>query len=210
MIAGRLNQYLALALKRSPRAQELSTTLEGRRLKVSIDGFPAAIWICASAGTLHLALGNGGEDPADVSVHGSPAALLGLIGSATTNVTAQSSVEVSGDEQLALHFQQLARLLRPDFETLAGSIVGRIPAHLATRTLGALTTWGRSVAHSVVRNVGEYLAHESQDLVPRAEAESFFAGVEDLRRQLNLLDTRVAQLAVGVDDLASRTLRAAL
>ena len=39
-----------------------------------------------------------------------------------------------------------------------------------------------------VRNVAEYLAHERRDLVPRAEAEDFYRGVERLREDLDRLE----------------------
>jgi ubiquinone biosynthesis protein UbiJ len=44
--------------------------------------------------------------------------------------------------------------------------------------------------HTGVRNVAEYLAHERGDLVPRAEAEDFYRGVERLREDLDRLEAR--------------------
>jgi ubiquinone biosynthesis protein UbiJ len=38
--------------------------------------------------------------------------------------------------------------------------------------------------------VAEYLAHETGDLVPRAEAEDFYRGVERLREDLDRLEAR--------------------
>ena len=55
------------------------------------------------------------------------------------------------------------------------------------------TGFGRRAAQTGVRNVAEYLAHERGDLVPRAEAEDFYRGVERLREDLDRLETR-AQL----------------
>jgi ubiquinone biosynthesis protein UbiJ len=47
--------------------------------------------------------------------------------------------------------------------------------------------------------VAEYLAHESRDLVPRAEAEDFYRGVERLREDLDRLEAR-AQVLHRVDE----------
>ena len=45
-----------------------------------------------------------------------------------------------------------------------------------------------------MRNVAEYLAHERGDLVPRAEAEDFYRGVERLREDLDRLEARARML----------------
>jgi len=53
-----------------------------------------------------------------------------------------------------------------------------------------VTGFGRRAMNTGVRNVAEYLAHERGDLVPRAEAEDFYHGVERLREDLDRLDAR--------------------
>jgi ubiquinone biosynthesis protein UbiJ len=60
--------------------------------------------------------------------------------------------------------------------------------------VGKVMGYGRSVARTQVQNVGEYLAHESGDLVPRAEASAFMTGVDALREQADRLAARVATL----------------
>ena len=50
--------------------------------------------------------------------------------------------------------------------------------------------FGRRAVETGVRNVAEYLAHERGDLVPRAEAEDFYRGVERLREDLDRLEAR--------------------
>jgi ubiquinone biosynthesis protein UbiJ len=53
-----------------------------------------------------------------------------------------------------------------------------------------VTEFGRRAVRTGTRNVAEYLAHERGDLVPRAEAEDFYRGVERLREDLDRLDAR--------------------
>ena len=48
--------------------------------------------------------------------------------------------------------------------------------------------------------MAEYLAHERGDLVPRAEAEDFYRGVERLREDLDRLDARTRALE-GAQDI---------
>jgi ubiquinone biosynthesis accessory factor UbiJ len=195
MFIGPLNAYLSRSLDRSPRARELCSALAGRKLRLVIGGYPEPVWIVAAVDSLQVAHALSAEAAADVTVSGSPVGLLALTGEVSDEVFARSGVSVSGDEQLARQFLELARFLRPDLETTLGHLVGRIPSHLATRALGALGSWGRAARASLVRNTADFLAHESRDLVPRAEAESYLGGVEALRAQLTRAEVRVARLA---------------
>jgi ubiquinone biosynthesis accessory factor UbiJ len=198
MFIGPLNSYLARALERSPRAQELCAALAGRRLRLQIIGLPEALCITAAAGSLQLARAPDAAAAADLRVSGSPLALLALAGAGGDEALARSELSVDGDERLARQFQELARLLRPDLEAALGHFVGRIPSHLAARALDALASWSRAAGTSLARNAADYLAHESRDLVPRAEAEGFLGGVETLRAGLARVELRAARLAESV------------
>ena len=50
-----------------------------------------------------------------------------------------------------------------------------------------------------MRNVAEYLAHESGDLVPRAEAEVFLEGVDRLREDVDRAAARVDALLARLE-----------
>ena len=201
MFEAQLNRSLAQALSRSPRALELCATLTGRRLRVELSGFEISILLIVSASALQISTTSAAA--ADVTVSGTPLALLALASSNASHSVAVGGASISGDEQLAPQFQELARLLRPDLESMMGALVGRIPAHLATRAFSSLGAWGRAARDSLLRNTGEYLAHESRDLVPRAEAESFLGGVEALRAQLQRAEARAAQLTAQLEQLAA-------
>ncbi len=219
MFEAQINGYLARALERSPRARELCLALEGRRIRFEIAGFPAPLALTATGGALHFARAGvaadsavptdasaaaapGANTAADVTVTGSPFALLALARGDTDAAFGHSGAGMSGDEDIARQFQELARLLRPDPEAAAGQLIGRIPAHLATRALGAVADWGRAAGASLARNGADYLAHESRDLVPRAEAEQFLGGVEALRTQLTASEARLARLSERLERLA--------
>jgi ubiquinone biosynthesis protein UbiJ len=203
MLASQVNDYLARALKRSPRALELCAQLDGRALKLAVSGLDVAVVVTAATGALRLSGGAAGA--ADVTVSGSPVALLALAGGEVEAAIARGTVSISGDERLAQQFRELARLLRPDLEGALGGVLGRIPAHLATRALGSLAAWSRAARDSVLRNGADYLAHESRDLVPRAEAEGFLSGVEALRARLTRAEARAAGLAAQLERLPPRS-----
>ena len=201
MFAAQINGYLARALEDSPRARELCVALEGRRIEVNITGFPGPLLLAATGGALHYSA-SGTTVPTDVTVSGSPLALLALARGDTDAALAQGNVAISGDEDLMRQFQELARLLRPDTEAAAGRVIGRIPAHLAARALGAVADWGRAAGESLTRNAADYFAHESRDLVPRAEAEGYLAGVETLRAQTAAAESRATRLTERLDALS--------
>jgi ubiquinone biosynthesis protein UbiJ len=205
MFAAQINGYLARGLERSPRARALCLALEGRCIRFDISGFPAPLALTATGGALHFAPAGaapGAATAADVTVTASPLALLALARGDSEAVFGHSGAHMSGDEEIARQFQELARLLRPDPEAAAGQLIGRMPAHLATRALGAVADWGRAAAASLARSGADYLAHESRDLVPRAEAEQFLGGVETLRAQLAASEARLERLAERLGQLA--------
>jgi ubiquinone biosynthesis protein UbiJ len=209
MFVAPLNRYLERALSRSPRARDLCTALEGRNLQLTVDGLPGSLRIAASGGALRATPVAGDaattDAPADVTVHGSPLALLAMAGGEARGVVMGGNARVEGDELLVERFQELARLLRPDIEDAVGQIAGRVPAHLATRAFLLLADWGRAAGESVLRNASDYLAHESRDLVPRAEAEGYFQGVEGLRSAVTRAELRLAQLDERLSALAARS-----
>jgi ubiquinone biosynthesis protein UbiJ len=210
MLAAQLNVYLARALKRSPRAQQLCVALDGRRLRLHINHLPGALCVAVANGALqatHAEASAGAMDSAaDVTIHGSPIGLLALAGGDASGVVMRGSASVEGDERLVQQFQELTRLLRPDIEAAMGQVVGRVPAHLATRALTLFTSWARAARDSVVRNSADYLAYESRDLVPRAEAEGYFSGVEALRSAVTRAEERAARLAERVAALNGRSI----
>jgi ubiquinone biosynthesis protein UbiJ len=205
MLVAQLNRYLAHALGESPRARELCTQLQGRRLQAEIVGVPGALVLSVADGTLLVTHTAGSEQGpnADVSVHGTAFGLLALAGGDAASAVGQGGASIVGDELLAQRFQELARLIRPNTEAAMARVVGRIPSHLGSRALTVFAAWASAARESVTRNAAEYLAHESRDLVPRAEAESFFSGVEALRSAVQRAEMRAAQVAERLAALAS-------
>src|SRR4029077_3483031 len=129
--------------------------LDGRRLRIIVSGWPTGIDVAAAGGRLEAGpaadaghvgadAGAGAGASPDVTLRGSAAALLAMAFGDARAVVERGGASLAGDEQLAQQFQELARLLRPDLEQALGSVVGRMPAHLAARTLRSLLDWGRA------------------------------------------------------------------
>jgi ubiquinone biosynthesis protein UbiJ len=120
--------------------------------------------------------------------------LLALAGAEPEAVIQRGDVRIEGDAEIAQQFRELVTLLRPDLEASLSGLVGRSAAHVLMRGLRGAAAWTRSSAWTGVQNLSEYLAHERGDLVPRAEAEHFMRGVDDLREQLDRIEARLTLL----------------
>lgn len=192
MITEKIQAVVDRHVAGSPRARELLGALEGRRLQVKVKFTPWSGSALASAGRLQLSKQTQG--PADVVITGTPLSLLALSKEAPADVIRRGDVRLDGDGEVAEQFQELLALLRPDLEEELAQIIGDVPAHGVASLVGKVLGFGRSAGRTQVRNVGEYLAHESGDLVPRAEASAYMAGVDVLREQVDRVAARVGAL----------------
>jgi ubiquinone biosynthesis protein UbiJ len=176
----------------SPRARALVFALEGRNLHVNVRFTPWKVGAQASAGRLLLSKQAAGA--ADVTITGTPLSLAALARESPADVIRRGDVKLDGDGEMAEKFQELLALLQPDLEGELARLIGDVPAHGAASIMSTVLNYGRGVARTQVQNVGEYLTHESRDLVPRAEATQFLQGVDGLREQVDRIAARVREL----------------
>jgi ubiquinone biosynthesis protein UbiJ len=186
-----LDNLLNRGLPRSPRARQLCAELEGRSLALEIPDV-ARLRVSSSGQTLSVSRD---AAAADAWVVGGPVSLLALAGPAAQAVVQRGDVTIGGDAELAQKFQELARLLRPDFEEELSLLVGDVPAHQLGRLARLALQFGRRAASTTLSNLAEYLGHERADLVPRNEGEQFLRGVDTLREGVDRLEARLQRLA---------------
>lgn len=200
-----LNQNLAA----SPGARARCAALRGTLLRVRVSGTPMQ-WSVESLGdSLRLVRGGppaAGSEAGDADtgaaanaeataeVEGSLLNLLALSGPRPEALVQRGAVRVSGDAELLQRYQELLRLLGPDVEEGLSRLVGDSAAHQVLRLARGALGFGRRAATTAVNNLAEYLAHERGDLVPRGEADAFFADVDRLREDADRLAARLAML----------------
>jgi ubiquinone biosynthesis protein UbiJ len=192
MLTTTLEKVLNRGLPRSPRARELCGELAGKSLGVEVRGL-TRILVRSSGPALHCA-----TDPAavaDADLSGSAISLLSLAGQSPEAALQKGSVEIRGDAEVARKYRELGRLLIPDMEEELSLAIGDVPAHQLGRFARAAFNWGRETAATAAQNVAEYFAHERADLVPRAEADQFSAGVDRIREDVDRLEARINLLA---------------
>lgn len=191
MLLASIERILNRSLPRSPRAQALVATLAGKTLAVEVSG-AGPVLLSSSGDRLHLARDRGAA--ADARLSAGPFTLLALAGGRAENL-AGSGAAISGDAEVAQRFSELLTLLRPDPEEELAQLLGDAPAHHLGRLARAAAAFGGQVAHTGVRNVAEYLAHERRDLVPRAEGRQLLDGIDALRDDVDRFEARLNLLA---------------
>jgi ubiquinone biosynthesis protein UbiJ len=191
MLRERIQTMIDRNVAGSPRARELLASLEGRNLRVNARFTPWRIHATAVGGRLLLARE---AAAADVTVSGTPLGLLSLARENPQQVIRRGDVRIEGDAAAAESFQELIELLRPDLEAELALVIGEVPAYGAAAFLRRALDYGRQVAKTGAMNVGEYLAHERRELVPRAEAQQFIEGVDAVREDVDRLAARIARL----------------
>lgn len=191
MLTQAIENLLNRNLPRSPRAGELAAALHGKAVRIEARGLGWVVFVESLGTSLRLTKARPGDPDAEIS--GSLMNLAALAGPHPEEVIRRGDVSIRGDAEIAQKFRELAMLLKPDVEEELSKLIGDTPAHQALRFVRGVAGAGRRAATTQVRNVAEYLAHESRDLVPRAEAEDFYRSVERLREDLDRLDAR-AQL----------------
>ena len=194
MLTQAIENLLNRNLPRSPRARELASSLVGKRVRVEARGLGWVLIVESLNTSIRLTRESMEGQPPDADISGSLLNLAALAGSHPEEVIQRGDVTIRGDAEVAQKFRELAMLLNPDVEEELSRLIGDTPAHQALRLVRLATGFGRRAAKTGVRNVAEYLAHERGDLVPRAEAEDFYRGVERLREDLDRIEARARLL----------------
>lgn len=195
MLTEAAERLLNRNLPRSPRARALCAELAGRRVALAIEGFGMRFVLGSDGAQLALARDSADATPADARISGTPLNLLALVGPDAEGVIRRGDVRIDGDAEAAQRFRELGRLLRPDIEEELSRLVGDAAAHRLAQMAGGMVDFGRRFAETGSRNVAEYFAHERADLVPRAEADAFFADVDHAREDVDRLAARIELLA---------------
>ena len=204
MLTQAIENLLNRNLPRSPRAQELCVELKGKRVRIEARGLGWRLDLESLGSSLRLNRASADVRAPDAEVIGGLGSLAALAGTEPEAVIQRGDVKISGDAEIAQRYRELARLLKPDVEEELSRLIGDTPAHQALRLVSAATGFGRRAVRTGVRNVAEYLAHERGDLVPRAEAEDFYRGVERLREDLDRLEARTRLLDPSAEPEAQR------
>lgn len=189
MLTEAIENLLNRNLGNSPQARADCVALKGRRLKIIVSGLSLAVG-CESVGD-SLRLTRAAEGEFHAEVEGSPVNLLALAGADPGRVLKSGAVRVRGEIELLQRYRDLMLRLQPDLEEELARLIGDASAHRLAGLAQTVIAFGRRSTDTAVRNAAEFFAHETGDLVPRAEGEAFFSEVDRLREDVDRAAARI-------------------
>ena len=210
-----LDHAVRRAREESPRARTLMQSLAGQSFQIQATDLHWSIQLTVSpqgdqlSGELRrmaqapISAAADGHEPTGCAVSGDSGALLALLGASGADALRRGRVRVSGNADQAQRFNELLRLLRPEFEPLLARVVGTSPAHLITRGLRHTGQWLQRTAEGLVTSGSDYLAHQTRDLVPEAESADRLHATDELRERAERLAVRAQQLTEEISRLES-------
>lgn len=196
VIENLLNRNLGASLE----ARAACAALKGQRLKIVVNDLEVAIGLESLGDSLRLSLPASGEFQTEIE--GSPLNLVALSGPTPERLLKSGAVQTRGDVELLQRYRNLLRLLRPDLEEELAKLTGDAAAHRLAGIARGVIAFGHRGFDTAVRNSAEYFAHESGDLVPRAEGEAFFAEVDRLREDVDRAAARLDALLTRLGETA--------
>jgi len=139
-------------------------TLDGDVVEIDVLNTDIRLFILPSARGLTLA--STYEDKADVSIKGTPAALLGMI---TAEKVGAGDVEIIGNVGMAHKLQSILKKVDVDWEEYLSQIIGDIAAHKVGNFLRGMSQLAKASARTIGLDISEYLRYENVDRLPRKE-----------------------------------------
>jgi len=170
-------------------ARELCAELEDRVFAIRVKDTALAMYVIVGPGEIFLA-SEYSDDP-DVVISGSLLSLARLAGPKGDETIRDGAVDLTGDEQLALQFQNMLRYGRPDLEEELSGVVGDVVAHTVGEFARSVGRWGKETRSTLRQNVSEYLQEESRTVPSRYETDVFRQQVESLRDDVARFEARL-------------------
>ena len=184
-----LAAFLNRQIQAKTPARELCAKLEDRVFAVRVKDTALAMYIIVGPGEISLA-SEYSDDP-DVIVSGSLLSLARLAGPEGDAALRDSAIDLTGDEEIALQFQDLLRYGRPDLEEELSGVVGDVVANTVGEFARNLERWGKEARSTLRQNVSEYLQEESRTVPSRYEMDVFRQQAESLRDDVARFDARL-------------------
>ncbi|MFP4146284.1 MAG: SCP2 domain-containing protein [Halorhodospira sp.] len=188
MLDALLNRLIHL----DPDAHELLEPLAGRRVRLSVDGFPEIVVRFTTDGV--ILCGEQAEDEVDADLSASPEALRALL---MEGGEAVGRFRIRGEVAVAQRLRDLLGGLQPDWEEPLTRALGDTVGHWSADTLRRMSHWLRKGAAQGGRDLGEWLTEESGMLVAPERNREFLDEGDQLRADSDRLAARVQRLERG-------------
>ena len=131
----------------------------------------------------------------DVTIKGSPVALIGILlsrGASTENFS--GSMEIIGDIGLAQRFQSVIKNLEIDWEEYLSHCLGDIAAHKLGNMFRDARRLAQDTRNTIGMDISEYLRYEKDILPDKSEIDEFITVVDAVRNDAGRLKQRIERL----------------
>lgn len=182
-------------LQRSPHTAPILRKLDGKMLHIALTQPNIACFILFSSTRTDWLSHYEGE--ADCAIRLAALALPKLADKRKlSDLINQKSLILTGDLQVLQHFSMLLDELDKDPAEWLSHLIGDVPAHISTKTVGKI--WGniRRQFRQDRQHLVENLMVERPVLVHRLEAQDFYAQIDELARQAVRLEQKLATLGI--------------
>lgn len=211
LLAATLQSGVNTALALDEQSFERLGRLEGRVLKLVLEGTGLAFWFTADDHGIRVSLdhpsGEGDESEADTTVSGTPAALFSMAASELGQgwSAPNAKVNITGDAGLARDFERLFSSFDPDIEAAFSGLFGDVVGHQVAFGMKQGAGRARRAAQAAREVLGEVLrdgarGNRSGPLIGREEADAFGNEVDALRDAVDRLEARMRRLADAQKD----------
>jgi ubiquinone biosynthesis protein UbiJ len=189
MIPRAFSSFVNHLLQQQPWARLRLATHAGRRIHLkSPPVFPDLTLTVLETGLIAV---DTTEADADLLISLHPRAMPMLL---IHHRDALKHVELSGNASLASVVQELVSRLEWDVEEDLSRFVGDIAAHRIATAGRDFLGWQREAFQRTAENFAEYLTEENPMLLRRFEFDRFKFDLNDLEKELDLIDSRFRSL----------------
>lgn len=190
-----INQYLSL----DDNLDNILAPLAGKVVAITITPFNETLYLCPTTNGIQC-LDYTAQTP-DTHLTGSLMA-LGLMGLSNKPMNALFSgqVTIEGDTNTGRKFQDLFDKLDLNLEGKLARYTGETVAHNLAEFFRAGKTWSEESLETFQLNASEFLQEETRDLPAKAEADLFYADVDELRMAYDRLESRIERLEKQLED----------
>jgi len=194
LLAGFLEAAINRVLALSPGATDRLGRLEGKTLRVNLEGLGIALYFTFDYGSVRVQL-NSDHEP-DTEISGSPVALFAM--AAPEGVgdwgLPGSGVRIEGDARLAQDIGKLFSHLQPDWEGPLAEVLGDTLGFQVASGLRQGMQAAREAAQTTADLARGYFRDESGMLVLPDEMQAFSRAVDELSDAVDRLQSRIDRL----------------
>jgi len=195
MMAGLLEAGVNRVLALDEESAKRLLKLQGKILQLDLEGLEITLFLSFDSGNVQVSLESDSEP--DTIISGTPMALFAMAapGDISSWGLPGSSVQISGDANLARDIERVFSKMDPDWEKPFADILGDVIGFQFTSGIRQGVEAVRTAAEQTADMAGAYFRDESDEVVRPAELDKFSQAVDQLNDAVERLEARIKNMA---------------